>query len=107
MEAHDQTPLRHPVRQRFYALGLYVIMLVSAIGVAPLLALGPRAISEHIPDSWDNVLRYGYYPALFLAVLVGRDHAVSASRCPHRSRRTAWCSARCWPPWCSWSPRSG
>nr|MDT0524817.1 YhjD/YihY/BrkB family envelope integrity protein [Streptomyces sp. DSM 41633] len=27
--------------------------------------------SEHIPDSWDNVLRYGYYPALFLAVFVG------------------------------------
>jgi membrane protein len=71
VEAHDQTLLRHPVRQRFYALGLYVIMLVSAIGVAPLLALGPRAISEHIPDSWDNVLRYGYYPALFLAVFVG------------------------------------
>ncbi|MBP2452928.1 YihY/virulence factor BrkB family protein [Mycolicibacterium lutetiense] len=71
VEAHDQTLLRHPVRQRFYALGLYVIMLVSAIGVAPLLALGPRAISEHIPDTWDNVLRYGYYPALFLAVFVG------------------------------------
>ena len=26
VEAHDQTPLRHPVRQRFYALGLYVVM---------------------------------------------------------------------------------
>ncbi|OMC02816.1 YihY/virulence factor BrkB family protein, partial [Mycolicibacterium fortuitum] len=71
VEAHDQTPLRHPVRQRFYALGLYVIMLVFAIAAAPLLALGPRAVSEHIPDSWDNVLRYGYYPALFLAVFVG------------------------------------
>ncbi|OBB25158.1 ribonuclease BN [Mycolicibacterium peregrinum] len=71
VEAHDQTPLRHPVRQRFYALGLYVVMLVSAIGIAPLLALGPRAVSEHIPDSLDNALRYGYYPALFLAVFVG------------------------------------
>ena len=29
--AHDQTPLRHPVRQRFYALGLYVVMLVFAM----------------------------------------------------------------------------
>ena len=28
VEAHDQTPLRHPVRQRFFALGLYVVMLV-------------------------------------------------------------------------------
>jgi membrane protein len=69
-EAHDQTPLRHPVRQRFFALGLYVVMLVLAIGTAPFIALGPLKIGEHIPDSWDNFLRYGYYPALFLALLV-------------------------------------
>ncbi|MGV9797222.1 YihY/virulence factor BrkB family protein [Mycobacterium sp. NPDC003449] len=71
VEAHDQTPLRHPVRQRFYALGLYVVMLVGAIAVAPFVALGPRKIAENIPQSWDNVLRYGYYPALFCAVLIG------------------------------------
>ncbi len=69
-EAHDQTPLRHPVRQRFYALGLYVVMLVGAITTAPFLALGPRKIAEFIPDSWDNVLRYGYYPVLFVAITV-------------------------------------
>lgn len=71
VEAHDQTPLRHPVRQRFYALGIYVAMLVSAIAVAPFLALGPRAIAERLPDSWDNTLHYGYYPAMFLAVFFG------------------------------------
>lgn len=71
VEAHDQTPLRHPVRQRFYALGIYVLMLVGAIAVAPFLALGPRAIAEHLPDSWDNALHYGYYPAMFLAVFLG------------------------------------
>ena len=71
VNAHDQSPLRHPVRQRFYALGLYVMMLIGAIACAPFVALGPRTISEHIPDSWDHVLRYGYYPALFLAVLLG------------------------------------
>ncbi len=69
-EAHDQTPLRHPVRQRFYALGLYVVMLVGAIATAPFLALGPRKVAEFIPDSWDNVLRYGYYPVLFVAITV-------------------------------------
>ena len=69
-EAHDQTPLRHPVRQRFFALGLYVVMLVMAIATAPLVALGPLKIGEHIPESWDNVLRYGYYPALILALVV-------------------------------------
>lgn len=69
-EAHDQTPLRHPVRQRFYALGLYVVMLVGAIATAPFLALGPRKVAEFIPDSWDNVLRYGYYPVLFVALTI-------------------------------------
>src|SRR5690349_7838254 len=68
VEAHDQTPLRHPVRQRFYALGLYVVMLVGAIIAAPLLALGPRKIADFLPDSWDNVLQFGYYPLLFVGL---------------------------------------
>ena len=70
VEAHNQTPLRHPVRQRFYALGLYVVMLVFAIATAPFLALGPRKIAEYIPDSWDNVLRFGYWPTLFVALII-------------------------------------
>ena len=69
-EAHDQTPLRHPVRQRFFALGLYVVMLVLAIATAPFVALGPLKIGEHIPESWDNFLRYGYYPLLILGLTV-------------------------------------
>ncbi len=69
VEAHDQTPLRHPVRQRFFALGIYVVMLIGVIATAPLLALGPRKISEYIPESWDNVLRFGYYPMLILALV--------------------------------------
>jgi membrane protein len=69
-EAHDQTPLRHPVRQRFFALGLYVVMLVMAIATAPLVALGPLKIGEHIPESVDNILSFGYYPALILALIV-------------------------------------
>ncbi|WP_234817651.1 YihY/virulence factor BrkB family protein [Mycolicibacterium sphagni] len=70
VEAHDQTPLRHPVRQRFFALGLYVVMLVFVIAAAPIMALGPRKISSYLPDSWDNVLQYGYYPALVLALVL-------------------------------------
>lgn len=71
VEAHDQTPLRHPVRQRFFALGLYVVMLVFAIAAAPFVALGPIKLAELIPDSWDNTLRFGYYPVLFLTLVVG------------------------------------
>ena len=69
VEAHDQTPLRHPVRQRFFALFLYVIMLGIAIVVLPLIALGPQKIADFIPPSWDGVLRFGYYPGLFLALV--------------------------------------
>ncbi|WP_245909071.1 YihY/virulence factor BrkB family protein [Mycobacterium neglectum] len=71
VEAHDQTPLRHPVRQRFFALGLYVVMLVSAIAAAPFVALGPRKIAEQLPQSWDNALAFGYYPLLFVTLVVG------------------------------------
>ncbi|WP_431239736.1 YihY/virulence factor BrkB family protein [Mycolicibacterium aichiense] len=70
VEAHDQTPLRHPVRQRFFALGLYVVMLVFVIASAPFVALGPRKISSYLPDSWDNILHYGYYPALAVTLVL-------------------------------------
>ena len=70
VEAHDQTPLRHPVRQRFYALALYVIGLVVLIASAPFAALGPRKIASYLPDSWDRVLHYGYYPLLAVSLIV-------------------------------------
>ena len=70
VEAHDQTPLRHPVRQRFYALGLYLLMLLFVILTAPLLAIGTIKAAEHIPESWWNSLAYGYYPLLMLAIAV-------------------------------------
>lgn len=70
VEAHGQTALRHPVRQRFFALGIYVVGLLCVIAASPLLALGPRAIGSRIPQSWDNVLRFGYYPMLILGLVV-------------------------------------
>jgi membrane protein len=71
VEAHDQTPLRHPVRQRFFALFLYVMGLLVVVGTAPLVVVGPRKIGEHIPVSLANVLRYGYYPALIFVLMLG------------------------------------
>jgi membrane protein len=71
VEAHDQTPLRHPVRQRLFALFLYVVGLMCAVVTAPVVVVGPRKVSEHIPDHLANVLRYGYYPALILGLMVG------------------------------------
>jgi membrane protein len=82
VEAHDQTPLRHPVRQRFYALGLYVIALIFAIVTAPLIALGPIKVAQYIPDSWANEMRFGYYPVLFvsLVLVLGVLYRVSLPR---------------------------
>ena len=74
VEAHDQTPLRHPVRQRLFALFLYVVGLLVVVSFAPLVVLGPRKVSENIPVGLSNVLGYGYFPALifglFLVVIV-------------------------------------
>lgn len=69
VEAHDQTPLRHPVRQRFFALGIYVVALVGVIATAPLLALGPRKIAEYIPQRGVEILQFGYYPMLVLGLV--------------------------------------
>jgi membrane protein len=71
VEAHDQSPLRHPVRQRLFALFLYVVGLTVVVTTAPLVVLGPRKIGESIPVSLANVLHYGYYPALILVLMFG------------------------------------
>lgn len=67
VEAHGQTPLRHPVRQRFFALFLYLVMLSFVIATAPLMVLGPQKVAQFIPDSWLDI---GYYPALFGGLLI-------------------------------------
>jgi membrane protein len=71
VEAHDQTPLRHPVRQRFFALFLYIMMLMFAVVALPVAVIGPRKVSEHIPVGTQNLLQYGYYPALILGLMAG------------------------------------
>ena len=104
VEAHDQTPLRHPVRQRFYALGLYVVMLVFAIVDAPRSSRSGRCkIAEYIPDSWDNVLQLRLLPGAVRRPGGRRATSCTGCRCPSRCRRIGCSSARCWPRWCSWS----
>jgi membrane protein len=71
VEAHDQTPLRHPVRQRLFALFLYVAMLAFVAATAPLLVVGPRKVGEHIPEWLANAFHYAYYPTVVLGIMVG------------------------------------
>jgi membrane protein len=71
VEAHDQTPLRHPVRQRFFALFLYIVMLMFVVVTLPVAVVGPRKVSENIPPNLANLLHYGYYPALIFGLMMG------------------------------------
>lgn len=70
VEAHDQTPLRHPVHQRLFALLLYAVMLLFLIATAPLMVRGPRKLAELLPHGWADLLRFGYYPALIGGLLI-------------------------------------
>ena len=57
------------MRQRLYALALYVVMLLFVIVTAPLMVRGPRKLAEFIPDGLQDVLAYGYYPALLAGLI--------------------------------------
>jgi membrane protein len=88
VEAHDQTPLRHPVRQRLFALLLYVLMLFFLIATAPLMVRGPPKVAEFLPQGWAYLLRLGYYPALIgglvIAVMILYRAALPAALPSHR-----------------------
>ncbi|MCX5042575.1 YihY/virulence factor BrkB family protein [Aldersonia sp. NBC_00410] len=73
--AHGQKDWRNPVWQRIFALLLYVMFLVTAVFVLPVVALGPTLIARAMPADWHSVgsvlVDYFYYPAVALVVIVG------------------------------------
>ncbi|MCP2279189.1 membrane protein [Nocardia amikacinitolerans] len=75
VEAHDQQDARHPVWQRIFALLLYVLFLVAAVFILPLVALGPSLIGRVLPDGWREpglqLLDSFYYPGVGLLLIVG------------------------------------
>ncbi len=75
VEAHGQQDARHPVWQRIFALLLYVVFLVIAVFVLPLVALGPTFVQQILPGSWfeigSEVLQLIYYPAVGILLIVG------------------------------------
>ena len=89
-EAHDQTPLRHPVRQRFSrSRAVRGSCWCSRSLGTPFVAPGPRKIAEWLPDSWDNVSGVRRLPGVvpsFLVVIVYILNRVSLR--PSRCRRT-------------------
>ncbi|MEU7629278.1 YihY/virulence factor BrkB family protein [Nocardia sp. NPDC049220] len=75
VEAHDQQDARHPVWQRIFALLLYVLFLVAAVFILPLVALGPTLIGRVLPATWREtglqLLDFFYYPGVGLLLIVG------------------------------------
>ncbi|MGW4370029.1 YihY/virulence factor BrkB family protein [Nocardia takedensis] len=75
VEAHGQQDARHPVWQRIFALLLYVLFLVAAVFILPLVALGPAIIGRILPDIWREpglrLLDAFYYPGVGLLLIVG------------------------------------
>jgi membrane protein len=47
-----------------------VVMLIFVIVTAPLMVRGPRKLAEFIPNGMQDVLAYGYYPALLAGLIV-------------------------------------
>lgn len=75
VEAHDQHEARHPVWQRIFALLLYLLFLVAAVFILPLVALGPALIGRALPDSWRDpglrLLDGFYYPGVGFLLIIG------------------------------------
>lgn len=71
--AYGQHEVRHPVRERFFALALYLIALVAGIILLPLLAVGPdllpRLLPQAIRDTVADIVQVAYYPALALLLI--------------------------------------
>jgi membrane protein len=71
--AYNQHEARHPVTERFFALGLYLIALLAGIVMLPLLAIGPDYLPKLFPEAWrgevSDIVNYAYYPVLALGLI--------------------------------------
>ncbi|GGG08436.1 putative ribonuclease BN [Rhodococcoides trifolii] len=75
VKAHGQQDARNPVWQRIFALLLYVMFLVVAVFVLPIVALGPTLIGRALPTAWyeagSEALDVFYYPGVALLLIIG------------------------------------
>ncbi|MEO5832678.1 MAG: YihY/virulence factor BrkB family protein [Nakamurella sp.] len=72
--AYGQHEVRHPVAERFFALGLYLCALVFGVFALPLLAVGPEYLPDFFPAGWNDrvaaVVSILYYPGIALLLIV-------------------------------------
>jgi membrane protein len=71
--AYNQHEERHPVAERFFALGLYLVALLAGIIMLPLLAIGPDYLPKLFPQAWrpevSNIVNLAYYPVLAVLLI--------------------------------------
>lgn len=72
--AYGQHEARHPVAERFFALGLYLMALLSGVLLLPLLAIGPTALPDLFPKSFQSqvatIVGIIYYPVLVVGLVL-------------------------------------
>jgi membrane protein len=72
--AYRQHEYRHPVVERFFALGLYLVALVSGVILLPLLAIGPDYIIQLFPSDLrgtvETAISISYFPVLGIAIVL-------------------------------------
>jgi membrane protein len=89
--AYDQRDVRGPVRTRLKALWLFVLGMVLAVLMLPLLVVGRESLIDLMPDSWENtsamLINQVYWPLVLVGLFLGLTtfyHVVLADRLPWR-----------------------
>ncbi len=72
--AYCQHEVRHPVAERFFALGLYLVALFSGVLLLPVLAIGPEALPQVFPPNWrdevSTIVGIAYFPGLIIGLVL-------------------------------------
>jgi len=72
--AYGQHEVRHPVTERFFALGLYLAALFFGVLLLPLLAIGPEALPQLFPRGWRDevttIVGIAYFPGLVIGLVL-------------------------------------
>jgi membrane protein len=72
--AYGQHEVRNPVAERFFALGLYLVALVSGVVMLPVLAIGPVVLTNLFPQSIrieaGDIISIAYYPVIIVALVL-------------------------------------
>ncbi len=72
--AYNQHEVRHPVAERFFALGIYLCALIFGVFALPLLAVGPEYLPRFFPPGWQQkvsqIVDITYYPGLGLLLVI-------------------------------------